>query len=93
MLLTIMPMVLGEQLFGPHATTRPGLVLAVYGAYVLMPAVIAWRVRHPDVFPPRVIEGKRSHAIGGVTYDSCTATTTAATRQRHARSPQRKKRA
>lgn len=86
-LLTIMPMVLGEQLFGPHATARPGLVLAVYGAYVLMPILVAWRVRHPEVFPPRAIEGASAAAsaaeIGGP----------AAARARHARSPPRKKRA
>ena len=86
-LLTIMPMVLGEQLLGPHATTRPGLVLAVYGAYVIMPALVAWRVRHPEVFPPRIIEGAAA-AEAEVEVQG-----PAATRARHARSPQRKKRA
>ena len=86
-LLTIMPMVLGEQLGGPHATARPGLVLAVYSPYVFMPLLVAWRVRHPGVFPPRVVEGATVAAvaagIGGAP----------AARPRDARSPQRKKRA
>ena len=86
-LLTIMPMVLGEQLFGPHATTRPGLVLAVYGAYVIMPVLVAWRVRHPEVFPPRIIEGAAAAAAEAEVQGP------AATRARDARSPQRKKRA
>ena len=85
-LLTIMPIVLGEQLFGPHATSRPGLVLAVYAAYVIMPALVAWRVRHPEVFPPRVIEEAAAAEAEAEAHGP------AGTRARHARSPQRKKR-
>jgi len=51
-LLTIMPIVLGEQYYGPHRTEQPLLVTAVYGAYVVMPILVLLRVRHPDVFPP-----------------------------------------
>ena len=85
-LLTIMPIVLGEQLFGPHATSRPGLVLAVYAAYVIMPALVAWRVRHPEVFRPRVIEEAAAAEAEAEAHGP------AGTRARHARSPQRKKR-
>ena len=86
-LLTIMPIVLGEQLFGPHATSRPRLVLAVYAAYVIMPALVAWRVRHPEVFPPRVIEVEEAAAAAA----EAEAHGPAGTRARHARSPQKKK--
>jgi steroid 5-alpha reductase family enzyme len=50
-LLTIMPMVLTEQYIGPHATDKPYLVTAVYGAYVIMPILVLLRVKDPDVFP------------------------------------------
>ena len=50
-LLTIMPIVLAEQYFGPHASRRPLLVTAVYGAYVLMPVLLLVRVWSVDVFP------------------------------------------
>jgi steroid 5-alpha reductase family enzyme len=50
-LLTIMPMILTEQLYGPHATHHPALILGVYGPYVVMPILILWRVRSPLVFP------------------------------------------
>lgn len=50
-LLTIMPIVLSEQYVGPHATDRPLLVTAVYGAYVLMPLIVLNRVVwRPEVF-------------------------------------------
>ena len=39
-LLTIMPIVLAEQYFGPHASRRPLFVTAVYGAW----AEGGWRV-------------------------------------------------
>ena len=83
-LLTIVPIVLGEQLLGPHATSRPGLVLAVYAAYVIMPVIVAWRVRHPEVFPPRVIEEAAAAAAAEAEVHG-----PAGTRARHARSPQR----
>lgn len=51
-LLTIMPIVLGEQYAGQHATSKPLLVTAVYSAYVVMPLVVLARVWSPDVFPP-----------------------------------------
>ena len=50
-LLTIMPIVLGEQFYGPHRTDRPVLVSAVYAAYVLMPILVFLRVLDPNVFP------------------------------------------
>ena len=49
-LLTIMPIVLGEQYAGQHATEYPLLVTAVYSAYVIMPCVVLARVWHPQVF-------------------------------------------
>ena len=49
-LLTIMPMVLGEQYAGAHATDKPLLVTTVYSAYVIMPIIILYRVRHPILF-------------------------------------------
>ena len=51
-LLTIMPIVLGEQYYGEHATPKPLLVTAVYSAYVVMPLLIIARVWSPDVFSP-----------------------------------------
>lgn len=50
-LLTIMPMVMAEQYFGEHRTDQPGIVTAVYGAYVVMPLLVLLRVRNADVFP------------------------------------------
>jgi steroid 5-alpha reductase family enzyme len=78
-LLTIMPIVLAEQLYGEHATEKPLLVLGVYSAYVVMPIVVAWRVRNPAVFPPRVVADTKATA-GGAT-------------KRRAASPSRPKRA
>lgn len=49
-LLTIMPIVLGEQYFGEHATDKPLLVTAVYSAYVVMPLLLLARVWQPQVF-------------------------------------------
>lgn len=43
-LLTIMPMVLAEQLVGEHATDRPLVVLAVYSPWLIMPVLLLWRV-------------------------------------------------
>ena len=63
-------------------------MLAVYAAYVIMPARVAWRVRHPEVFPPRVIEVEEAAAAAA----EAEAHGPAGTRARHARSPQRKKR-
>lgn len=51
-LLTIMPIVLGEQYFGSHATSKPLVVTAVYSAYVVMPILVLLRVWDPQVFPP-----------------------------------------
>ena len=59
-LLTIMPIVLGEQLAGPHATPRPGLVLAVYAPWVVMPLLLLRRVFPPGggpVFPAPTTTG------------------------------------
>ena len=60
-LLTIMPIVLAEQYLGPHATSQPWLVTAVYGAYVLMPLLVLGRVWSPQVFPPPLTPAK-AHA-------------------------------
>jgi hypothetical protein len=49
-LLTIMPMILFEQYYGPHRTKHPWLITAVYGAYVVMPLLVLWRVASPNVF-------------------------------------------
>lgn len=57
-LLTIMPIVLAEQYLGPHATSQPWLVTAVYGAYVLMPLLVLRRVWSPQVFPPPLMPAK-----------------------------------
>jgi hypothetical protein len=51
-LLTIMPIVLAEELVGAHATPRPLLVAAVYGPYVVVPLLLVARVWSPEVFPP-----------------------------------------
>ena len=62
-LLTIMPIVLAEQYFGPHASRRPLLVTAVYGAYVLMPVLLLVRVWSVDVFPSTpLVVGRRVHS-------------------------------
>lgn len=50
-LLTIMPIVLGEQYFGTYRTDKPLLVTGVYGAYVIMPIFVLARVWAPQVFP------------------------------------------
>ena len=51
-LLTIMPIVMGEQYFGEHATKKPWLVTSVYAAYVIMPLLVLARVWDAEVFPP-----------------------------------------
>ena len=56
-LLTIMPIVLGEQYFGEHATDKPALVTAVYAAYVVMPLAVLYRVKDAEVFPAPPAKG------------------------------------
>ena len=64
-LLTIMPIVLAEQYFGPHASRRPLLVTAVYGAYVLMPVLLLVRVWSVDVFPSTPLAKRKAAGLAG----------------------------
>ena len=49
-LFTIVTIILGEELFGPHATPRRGMVLLANAPWLLMPVYIAWRM-WPDRDP------------------------------------------
>lgn len=66
-LFTIMPIVLGEQYYGEHATKKPLLVTAVYAAYVIMPALVLLRVWDPQVFkpPPKAGAGRAAASTKG----------------------------
>jgi EXPERA (EXPanded EBP superfamily) len=43
--LTVAPLLVVEHLWGPYASPAPGLVLAAYAPYWILPFVMLWRVR------------------------------------------------